>query len=105
MGSALQTYKTNEKLAVWTQRVQECRASGLKVAQWCEENGISKYTYYEWQRKVFAAAEEAHKAAEPEFVEIVCSNDGRAVASVVSKTGLMIDIFSTDALIEVLREC
>lgn len=104
MGSALQTYKKNEKLAVWAQRVQECRASGLGVARWCEENGISKYTYYEWQKKVFDAAEEASKGA-PEFVEIVCSNDGRAVASVVSKGGLVVDIYSADALIEVLREC
>ena len=104
MGSALQTYKKNEKLAVWAQRVQECRASGQSVAEWCEVNGISKYTYHEWQKKVFTAAEEAQKAAQPEFVEVVQGISGKAVAS-INKKGLVVEIYSTEALIEVLKEC
>ena len=53
MGTELQIYKKSEKLQIWAARVRACRQSGKRVADWCEENGISKYTYYEWQRKVF----------------------------------------------------
>ena len=28
-------------LRVWSQRVAECRGSGLPVSRWCQENGIN----------------------------------------------------------------
>ena len=48
MGTELQVYAKNQKLQLWAERVRECRGSGKKVAEWCEEKGISRYTYYEW---------------------------------------------------------
>ncbi len=33
-------------LRVWSQRVTECRESGLPVNRWCQEHGINVKTYY-----------------------------------------------------------
>lgn len=38
------------------ERVVECQCSGLSVTAWCEKQGITKTTYYRWQRQ---AREEA----------------------------------------------
>ena len=101
MGTELQIYKKSEKLQIWAARVRACRQSGKRVADWCEENGISKYTYYEWQRKVFAAAKEA--AEGPEFAEVVIREEERVLAR-VKKRGYEIEIVSLEALKRLL-EC
>ncbi|MBQ6148333.1 MAG: hypothetical protein IJI83_02160 [Oscillospiraceae bacterium] len=44
IGTELQVYKGNQKLQLGAERVRECRSSGMKVPEWCEANGISKYT-------------------------------------------------------------
>ena len=36
--------------------IRECRSSGMTVSTWCRERGISKGTYYRWQRQVREAA-------------------------------------------------
>lgn len=43
-------------LQVWSQRVQDCRGSGLSVRRWCREQGITTTTYYRWERELLAAA-------------------------------------------------
>jgi len=42
-------------LLEWSQRVAECRSSGLSVTRWCAEHDIKPKTYFNWQKKVFAA--------------------------------------------------
>ncbi len=37
-------------LRVWSQRVAECRESGLPVSRWYQENGINVKMYYNWQK-------------------------------------------------------
>lgn len=34
----------------WTQIINECLASGLSKAKWCEANGVSEKAFYYWQR-------------------------------------------------------
>lgn len=41
------------KLEEWTQRIMECRSSGLSVREWCDRNNWSKTTYYRWERELF----------------------------------------------------
>ena len=101
MGTELQIYKKSEKLQIWAARVRKCRQSGKRVAEWCEENGISKYTYYEWQRKVFDAAKEA--AEGPVFAEAVM-RERQEVLARVKKNGYEIEIVSLEAL-KRLMEC
>lgn len=43
---------TAGSLALWESRIESRKHSGLNVNQWCEQNHISKYTYYYWNRKV-----------------------------------------------------
>ena len=50
-----------QKLLAWSQRVADCRSSGLSVSRWCAEHDIKPKTYYNWQKKVFAAMIEQQK--------------------------------------------
>ena len=50
-----------QNLLVWSQRVADCRSSGLSVNRWCAEHNIKPKTYYNWQKKVFAAMIEQQK--------------------------------------------
>ncbi len=44
--------KHQTKLQEWTTRIQDCRSSGLPVRAWCKEHGVSKETYYRWEREL-----------------------------------------------------
>lgn len=51
----IQKATKQQRLLEWSERVAECRQSGISVNRWCSEHGINTKTYYVWQRKVFAA--------------------------------------------------
>lgn len=51
----IQSARTQQNLLEWSQRVTDCRSSGMSVARWCAEHDIKVKTYYNWQKKVFAA--------------------------------------------------
>ena len=46
MEQELQKLNADQRLAVWTQRIADCRSSGKSVKHWCQENDISEKTYY-----------------------------------------------------------
>ena len=48
MGRELQTLNGQNKLALWAERISECRNSGQNVKTWCKENGGGEQTYYKW---------------------------------------------------------
>ena len=50
-----------QNLLAWSQHVADCRSSGLSVNRWCAEHNIKPKTYYNWQKKVFAAMIEQQK--------------------------------------------
>ena len=56
MGELRQLNEQN-KLAVWAERVTECRNSGQSVLAWCKEHGICSQTYYKWQNWLFTMVE------------------------------------------------
>lgn len=43
------------RLAKWLPIIQECAASGLSKAAWCEANDVNPKKLYYWQRKVRTA--------------------------------------------------
>lgn len=46
----------------WTEIIKNCRSSGLTIDCWCEQNGVSRNTYYYWLRRIrtsYAASLEA----------------------------------------------
>ena len=47
--------QAQRNLLEWSQRVAECRSSGQSVTRWCTEHDIKPKTYFNWQKKVFAA--------------------------------------------------
>ena len=53
------------KLREWSAMIQTCKASGLTVKAWCEENGIGKKTYYYRLKRVrLATLQEPKKISE-----------------------------------------
>ena len=101
MGTELQVYRTNQKLQLWAERVKACRESGMSVADWCAANNLSRYTYYDWQRKVFAAAKA--ESGQTQFVEVTDMAVNTEVVARIRKTGYDIEILSMDALIRLLK--
>lgn len=62
----LQKTKHEIKLAQWRETVLECRNSGKRVKEWCQDRGISVQTYYRWQRQVWnAGVEQAQLSCRP----------------------------------------
>jgi transposase-like protein len=57
----IQSTTKQKHLLEWSQRVADCRSSGLSVSRWCTEHDIKPKTYYAWQKKVFAAMIEQQK--------------------------------------------
>ncbi len=43
---------TNEDLVLWEQRIKERVENGLTIDEWCLNNGITKYRYYYWNRRI-----------------------------------------------------
>lgn len=41
-----------ETIALWSQRITECKNSGISAQEWCEQNGINIKTYYYWHNKI-----------------------------------------------------
>ena len=44
------------RLRHWTERISQCRNSGMTVKAWCERQNINIKNYYYWQRRVCEAA-------------------------------------------------
>ena len=58
--------KAQQNLLEWSQRVADCRSSGLSVTRWCAEHEINPKTYFNWQKKVFTAMiEQQRQQMEP----------------------------------------
>ena len=47
---------TEYRLAQWSQALQDRKASGESIKSFCENKGVSKNTYFYWQRKLREAA-------------------------------------------------
>ena len=59
--TSLQSLGQRQRLLEWSQRVADCRQSGMSVKRWCDENGVNTKTYYTWQKKVFSVMVEQQK--------------------------------------------
>ena len=44
--------KCNFRMEQWRKIIADCQNSGLKVDEWCEQNGVSRNSYYYWLRKI-----------------------------------------------------
>ena len=55
------------KLNEWASRFADQKASGLSVAEWCEQHNLSQYKYFYWKRQL---KEEAIEQVLPEIVPL-----------------------------------
>ena len=56
MDNSLKVLNRNQLLQVWSERVKDCRSSGLPVRNWCKANNVKVSTYYSWQKRLFNIA-------------------------------------------------
>ena len=42
----------HSKIALWEERIQEKQASGLSVEEWCQQNQLTKHSYYYWKKRI-----------------------------------------------------
>ena len=47
---------TQIRITEWAAIIKDCKSSGLKVDEYCQQHDISRDAYYYWLRKVKAAA-------------------------------------------------
>ena len=74
---SIQSMGQRQRLFEWSQRVADCRQSGMSVKRWCEENGVTPKTYYSWQQKLQLEAEDQESC----FVELPPPQQLRQAAS------------------------
>ena len=89
MEKNLQVLKHQEKIAVWSERIADCRSSGIGVKAWCEGNGVSSSSYYKWQKKLFSLAAQS----EPQFAEVSVAPPAR-ISATVRMGDVSVDIHS-----------
>lgn len=47
--------KAQELSAVWRERLQAQQTSGLSVAAWCKQAGVSAWSVYAWRKRLSPA--------------------------------------------------
>ena len=106
----LQTRNAQNKLALWAERISECRNSGQSVKVWCQENGICEQTYYRWQKRLF---EMVQAQQEVQFAEVTPLQQVRSgnVAVTVRIAGAEADVHNgadtatVETVLRVLKSC
>lgn len=108
MSRDLQVMNEQNKLALWAERVSQCRNSGLSVKAWCKGNGVNEQTYYKWQRKLFTMAQAQQGSR---FAEITPARPAGNIAVTVHIAGAEADIHSgadaatVETVLRVLKSC
>jgi len=111
--SEIVTVKKNIRLQEWNRQIEEQKASGLSVQEWCIQNGINLKTYYYHLRKVRekflrsgkAENTQAQIEAERSVVPILTTLSDRNIT--IEKNGLRITLpenISAEVLIAVVSK-
>ena len=103
----LQTVNSQQKATLWLSRIEACRSSGMRVQDWCAEQGLSYHTYYKWQQRLFReCAAESQKFYEVNCVQTLGS------AAVTLRTGeYSLDIYAgadlgtIASVLKAIKEC
>ena len=92
------------KLEAWASRFAEQKASGLTVADWCQQNNISKHSYFYWKRRL---KDEAVSQALPEIVPLAVSpapvsvSNSQVLTPVQDQSCKSCTTFATDSCVRI----
>ena len=111
--SEIVTVKKNIRLQEWNRQIEEQKASGLSVQEWCQQHSIKPKTYYYHLRKVreeylmLGKGENSQEKKETEraVVPILAAPSGENIT--IEKNGLRITFpenISADILIAVVSK-
>lgn len=102
--------RDGKREAYWRSVVRRCAASGMTIADFCEQEGLKASTYYFWQRELGRRDSEgqSQSAEHPNSpglvpVQVVDDRDGAAAVEVVAANGLVVRIGQA-ATIEQVRQ-
>jgi transposase-like protein len=88
--------KAQRNLMEWSRRVADCRSSGMSVTRWCTEHNVKRKTYYNWQKKVFAAmlAQQQAELSEtaPRFAELPPPGDEKQLITAEKQRDLVASV-------------
>ena len=70
------------KRAEWQKRLDDFEASGLTVAQFCRQVGVTPHTFYYWKKRVARSSEKRRDPAEGERVK----KSGRQVTATLMES-------------------
>ena len=99
------------KLALWAERVSECRNSGQSVLAWCKEHGVCSQTYYKWQKRLYALAQAQQETQFAEVTPVVGMRGTASVAMTIHVAGVSADIHNgadpstVEAVLQILKRC
>ena len=87
--------RAQRNLMEWSRRVADCRSSGMSVTRWCTEHNVKPKTYYNWQKKVFAAmlAQQAELSeTAPRFAELLPPGDEKQLTAAEKQKDLVASV-------------
>ena len=109
MERGLREMNGHNQMAIWSERVAACRASGMSVSQWCNQEGVNLSSYYRWQRKLF---EHVQKAEGVCFAEVpLPPRAPQGVVATLHSGNLRVELHSgadrafLQGLVEALKSC
>ncbi len=111
MSTELQQLKGQNKLALWAERISECRNSGLSVKTWCKENGVCEPTYYKLQNRLFAMAKAQQELQFAEVTPVMATNSSYQIAISIHAGGIAADIHNgadpatVESVLRILKLC
>ena len=91
MGALAVRRNNPETIALWTERISDCKDSGKRTPEWCAEHGINVKTYYYWHNKIHKMVVQQQAT----FYEVPlqsAGDSGKPVAT-VKASGLQADIY------------
>ena len=111
MSTELQQLNGQTKVALWAERISECRNSGLSVKTWCKEKGVCEQTYYKWQKKIFAMAKAQQELQFAEVTPVMTTNSNCQIAVSIHAGGIAANIHNgadpttVESVLRILKLC
>jgi len=79
-------------VALWAERISECRNSGQSVKRWCRGKEICEATYYKWQKKIFSMAQAQQEGQFAEVTPVMAAKRDSQIAVSIQAGGVEVNI-------------